>query len=62
MYYADISHYLDTSTGVANMPIKLNKSCSTGTFILVACLDLFIKPEKLGSDQKLYCLRTVKKG
>lgn len=49
----DISLNLGTSTDAANKPVKLNESSSTST--LVGCLDLFTKPEKLGSDQKLYC-------
>lgn len=53
----DISLNLDTSNysmaNVANKPVKSNESSSTST--LLRCLDLFTRPEKLGSDQKLYC-------
>lgn len=55
--YVDISLNLDTSnysmTDVAKKPIKPNESSSIST--LLGCLDLFTRPEKLGSDQKLYC-------
>lgn len=53
----DISLNLDSSNHslaeVANRPGKPNTSSSAST--LLGCLDLFTKPEKLGSDQKLYC-------
>lgn len=53
----DISLNLDSSnhslTEVVNKPGKPNTSSSSST--LLGCLDLFTKPEKLGSDQKLYC-------
>lgn len=55
--YVDISLNLDTSNhsmiDVGKKPIKPNESSSTST--LLGCLDLFTRPEKLGSDQKLYC-------
>ncbi|KAK9279779.1 hypothetical protein L1049_013461 [Liquidambar formosana] len=53
----DISLDLDTSicssTDVANKSVKTNGNTSIST--LLGCLDLFTRPEKLGSDQKLYC-------
>lgn len=53
----DISLNLDTShcswSGASNKPVKPNDNSSSST--LLGCLDLFTKPEKLGSDQKLYC-------
>ncbi|CAI9094671.1 OLC1v1030449C1 [Oldenlandia corymbosa var. corymbosa] len=51
----DISLDLDTSTSGRD-PGKLSKlNESIGTSTLVGCLDLFTRPEKLGSCQKLYC-------
>ncbi|KAK6912478.1 Zinc finger, UBP-type [Dillenia turbinata] len=53
----DISLDLDTSTWCsmdgANMSFKQNESTSIST--LLGCLELFTRPERLGSDQKLYC-------
>ncbi|CAB4296482.1 unnamed protein product [Prunus armeniaca] len=53
----DISLNLDTShcswSDASNKPVKPNDNSSSST--LLGCLDLFTKPEKLGSDQKLYC-------
>ncbi|XP_068313404.1 ubiquitin C-terminal hydrolase 22-like [Pyrus communis] len=53
----DISLNLDTSrcswSDASNKPAKVNGSSCSST--LLGCLDLFTKPEKLGSDQKLYC-------
>ncbi|KAH7574053.1 hypothetical protein JRO89_XS03G0245100 [Xanthoceras sorbifolium] len=53
----DISVNLDTPncspTGLANKSVKPNEN--TGISTLVGCLDLFTKPEKLGSDQKFFC-------
>lgn len=53
----DISLDLDTNnhslTDGVNKLVKPNTSSST--FSLLGCLDLFTRPEKLGSDQKLYC-------
>ncbi|XP_057959603.1 ubiquitin C-terminal hydrolase 22 [Malania oleifera] len=57
----DISLDLDTSTcstkDVSNRPVKPNDNDFENTSIstLLGCLDLFTRPEKLGSDQKLYC-------
>ncbi|KAJ7966294.1 Ubiquitinyl hydrolase 1 [Quillaja saponaria] len=55
--YVDISLDLDTinfpSTEAAKKPITSNENSSIST--LLGCLDLFTRPEKLGSDQKLYC-------
>ncbi|KAJ6837277.1 ubiquitin carboxyl-terminal hydrolase 22-like isoform X2 [Iris pallida] len=41
----------NTASSVNNVKQKQNPTTSS----LVACLDLFTRPEKLGSDQKLYC-------
>ncbi|KAD3641552.1 hypothetical protein E3N88_30776 [Mikania micrantha] len=50
----DIS--LDFNTKVDRIsPNKPQKSTDPGVSTLTSCLDLFTKPEKLGSDQKLYC-------
>ncbi|KAL7001793.1 Ubiquitin C-terminal hydrolase 22 [Sarracenia purpurea var. burkii] len=53
----DISLDLDTSTpsstDLANKSIKPAEN--TGISTLVGCLDLFTRPEKLGSDQKFFC-------
>lgn len=53
----DISLDLNTSTSsfkdLANKPSKQTEN--TGTSTLGGCLDLFTRPEKLGSDQKLFC-------
>lgn len=53
----DISLDLDTNhcslSDVGNKPVKRNDNSSTST--LLGCLDLFTKPEKLGTDQKLFC-------
>ncbi|PON68359.1 Ubiquitinyl hydrolase [Parasponia andersonii] len=53
----DISLNLETSNysaaNVANKPVKPNEGSCTSS--LLGCLDLFTRPEKLGSDQKLYC-------
>lgn len=53
----DISLDLNTntsfSTHLTNKPSKpTNNNCVS---TLAGCLDLFTRPEKLGSDQKLYC-------
>ncbi|KAJ6862127.1 LOW QUALITY PROTEIN: hypothetical protein NC652_039082 [Populus alba x Populus x berolinensis] len=51
----DISLNMDTtnfsSVNVANKSARED----TGRSTLLACLDLFTRPERLGSDQKLYC-------
>uniref|UniRef100_A0A5B7CAR0 ubiquitinyl hydrolase 1 n=1 Tax=Davidia involucrata TaxID=16924 RepID=A0A5B7CAR0_DAVIN len=53
----DISLDLNTNTSsptdVANKPIKPTQNIGVST--LVGCLDLFTRPEKLGSDQKFFC-------
>ncbi|XP_050218697.1 ubiquitin C-terminal hydrolase 22 [Mercurialis annua] len=52
----DISLNMETSafpTDVANRSFRPNENNRKCT--LSACLDLFTRPEKLGSDQKLYC-------
>ncbi|KAL5558255.1 hypothetical protein UlMin_034466 [Ulmus minor] len=52
----DISLNLDSSNfsmNVANKAAKPSESSPTST--LLGCLDFFTRPEKLGSDQKLYC-------
>ncbi|KAI3713647.1 hypothetical protein L1987_72230 [Smallanthus sonchifolius] len=50
----DIS--LDFNTNVDHIsPNKPQKSTDLGVSTLTSCLDLFTRPEKLGSDQKLYC-------
>lgn len=53
----DISLNMNTSNlssvDGANKSVRPNESSSRCT--LSACLDLFTRPEKLGSDQKLYC-------
>ncbi|KAF9681333.1 hypothetical protein SADUNF_Sadunf06G0215100 [Salix dunnii] len=53
----DISLNMDTSNfssvDVANKSVRPNED--TGRSTLLACLDLFTRPERLGSDQKLYC-------
>lgn len=53
----DISLELNTGASLAtdfsSRPSKLNESLAVPT--LAGCLDLFTRPEKLGSDQKLYC-------
>ncbi|XP_015572595.1 ubiquitin C-terminal hydrolase 22 isoform X2 [Ricinus communis] len=52
----DISLDMDTSmssTDVPNKSVRPNENA--GKCTLSACLDLFTRPEKLGSDQKLYC-------
>ncbi|XP_015884271.3 ubiquitin C-terminal hydrolase 22 [Ziziphus jujuba] len=53
----DISLDLDTNNhSLTDGVNKLSKPNTSGsTFSLLGCLDLFTKPEKLGSDQKLYC-------
>ncbi|XP_024446002.1 ubiquitin C-terminal hydrolase 22 isoform X2 [Populus trichocarpa] len=51
----DISLNMDTTNfstvNVANKSVRED----TGRSTLLACLDLFTRPERLGSDQKLYC-------
>ncbi|KAF2287289.1 hypothetical protein GH714_039548 [Hevea brasiliensis] len=53
----DISLNMDTSNfssiDVANKSVTPKEN--SGICTLSACLDLFSRPEKLGSDQKLYC-------
>ncbi|KAJ9549660.1 hypothetical protein OSB04_022203 [Centaurea solstitialis] len=50
----DIS--LDFNTTVDHFAAnKAQKSTETGVSTLTSCLDLFTRPEKLGSDQKLFC-------
>ncbi|KAI3679973.1 hypothetical protein L2E82_50709 [Cichorium intybus] len=53
----DISLDLNTNTNhtlhIASN--KAQKSTETGISTLTSCLDLFTRPEKLGSDQKLFC-------
>ncbi|KAI3812661.1 hypothetical protein L1987_17373 [Smallanthus sonchifolius] len=50
----DIS--LDFNTNIDHIsPNKPQKSTDLGVSTLTSCLDLFTRPEKLGSDQKLYC-------
>ncbi|XP_061346897.1 ubiquitin C-terminal hydrolase 22 [Gastrolobium bilobum] len=52
----DISLNLDTNVPIAEKGKKLTKRNEDGSMsTLLGCLDLFTKPEKLGSDQKLYC-------
>lgn len=56
----DISLDLNTNTNTNNSPLKdiaskPSKPTETGISTLAGCLDLFTRPEKLGSDQKLYC-------
>ncbi|KAG9130721.1 hypothetical protein Leryth_012677 [Lithospermum erythrorhizon] len=43
--------YAKDTGGGKPSKLKVNKGVAT----LVACLDLFTRPEKLGSDQKLFC-------
>ncbi|KAG6739197.1 hypothetical protein POTOM_056786 [Populus tomentosa] len=45
----DITNF--SSVNVANKSVRED----TGRSTLLACLDLFTRPERLGSDQKLYC-------
>ncbi|PIN11905.1 Ubiquitin-specific protease [Handroanthus impetiginosus] len=53
----DISLDLNTSTSfatdLASKPSKPNETLVASS--LAGCLDLFTRPEKMGSDQKLYC-------
>ncbi|KAL2236130.1 UNVERIFIED_CONTAM: hypothetical protein Sindi_1345200 [Sesamum indicum] len=52
----DISLDLNNSsfaTDFTSKPSKINETSVASS--LVGCLDLFTRPEKLGSDQKLYC-------
>ncbi|KAH6792284.1 ubiquitin-specific protease 22 [Perilla frutescens var. hirtella] len=53
----DVSLDLNTGTSFAtdfsSRPSKLNETLAAPT--LAGCLDLFTRPEKLGSDQKLFC-------
>lgn len=53
----DISLDLHTSRcspkNQLNQSVKINASSSIST--LLGCLDFFTKPERLGSDQQLYC-------
>ncbi|XP_059658276.1 ubiquitin C-terminal hydrolase 22 [Cornus florida] len=49
----DLNTNTSSSTNVANKAIK--PTANTGVSTLAGCLDLFTRPEKLGSDQKLYC-------
>lgn len=55
--FMDISLNLDTgncpSTDLANKSLKPSDNTYVST--LLGCLDLFTKPEKLGSDQKFFC-------
>ncbi|XP_052204082.1 ubiquitin C-terminal hydrolase 22 isoform X2 [Diospyros lotus] len=53
----DISLDLGTSTSSLTEPAnKLTKPAENGgNSTLTSCLDLFTRPEKLGSDQKLFC-------
>lgn len=52
----DISLNLNTSVSSTEKGKKLNKRNDDGSMsTLSGCLDLFTRPEKLGSDQKLYC-------
>lgn len=49
----DISLNLDIN--VSSTENKRNEDDGTCTTTLLGCLDMFTRPEKLGSDQKLYC-------
>ncbi|PKI33981.1 hypothetical protein CRG98_045599 [Punica granatum] len=56
----DISLHMDTNSSLsADSPNKANKSSGnnmgSSSSTLIGCLDLFTRPEKLGSDQKLHC-------
>ncbi|KAL6012208.1 Ubiquitin C-terminal hydrolase 22 [Asimina triloba] len=55
----DISLDLDLSCSPPTTPEKSNKSSKSsknmGISTLIGCLELFTRPEKLGSDQKFYC-------
>lgn len=51
----DISLDFNPNTDHHNSPNKPQKSTEFGISTLTSCLDLFTRPEKLGSDQKLYC-------
>lgn len=52
----DISLNLDTNVSLTENGKKLTKRDGEGSMsTLLGCLDLFTRPEKLGSDQKLYC-------
>ena len=52
----DISLNLDTNVSSTEKGKKLTKQNEDGSMsTLFGCLDLFTRPEKLGSDQKLYC-------
>lgn len=54
--FIDLSLDLGPSTSYATDGGKPGKSNETsGSSTLLGCLDLFTAPEKLGSDQKLYC-------
>ncbi|KDP33497.1 hypothetical protein JCGZ_07068 [Jatropha curcas] len=49
----DMDSSILSSTDVANKSVGLNEN--SGRCTLSSCLDLFTRPEKLGSDQKFYC-------
>ncbi|KAL9167857.1 hypothetical protein ABFS82_05G125200 [Erythranthe guttata] len=53
--FLDIS--LDLNTGPTDIPTKAKKMTEkpSAESSLAGCLELFTRPEKLGSDQKLYC-------
>ncbi|XP_071692392.1 ubiquitin C-terminal hydrolase 22 isoform X1 [Rutidosis leptorrhynchoides] len=51
----DLSLDFDTMFDRPISPNKAQKSTETRVSTLTSCLDLFTRPEKLGSDQKLYC-------
>ncbi|CAI9274888.1 unnamed protein product [Lactuca saligna] len=49
----DLNTNIDHTLHIASN--KAQKSTDTGISTLTSCLDLFTRPEKLGSDQKLFC-------
>ncbi|KAE9586429.1 hypothetical protein Lal_00044767 [Lupinus albus] len=55
--YVDISLNLDSNVSLTEKGKKLSKQNEDGSSMstLFGCLDLFTRPEKLGSEQKLYC-------
>ncbi|GFS41941.1 ubiquitin-specific protease 22 [Actinidia rufa] len=55
----DLNTNTPSSTNLANKSIKLAEN--TGTTTLAGCLDLFTRPEKLGSDQKFFLPKLSRK-
>ncbi|WJX16215.1 Ubiquitin C-terminal hydrolase 22 [Trifolium repens] len=54
--FLDISLNLDINISLTEKGKKVTKSNADDSMsTLLGCLDLFTRPEKLGSDQKLYC-------